>query len=596
MLFEFVVYKKCITNNLGVYFLSLQREVKDRSKAYLESRKTGKPLWEEDGINRSILDKYDEEEEESLQLNDYGAIGAAKSKRQEDVRTKLAAAAAAVNAGIPLGAADHAPAGGGNGDYYTLEEIEAMKKPKKKKQRKLKKKAMTDDDLVFLETEAAAAHGRDSDLGSRADRQRRAAQLSDDLAREQAGNRARFDAALSKANYASLALRPDAVHGNGIDDDDDEQDADLYRSLNKARELAHNKKQGGTAPPLESIAEQLAKRREASKGNAVELNPVGLTFTDIGEFSRAIRVKEAVADAAAKAEAATVVIVEDHVRGKAESESREAEEKVEPMEEDTQVNEPPNSESVEVNPEEGGGWMSAAAAAQEANEAAEKKRTHRRRRRREEEEEGGAPGGDSVGGGSLSVTAESSIGSGLAGALAFLKGRGDLERPVEWSGRTNDSRDSYFTAAMGGYKDVYSGGRTEDKLALDVEVALTRKDEYGRILTPKEAFRQLCHSFHGIKPSLNTREKRAKQVAKELAQRRTATGAAEGEVMAGLKAVQTQAATPYMVLSGNVKPGQSRDAANGYATVDRAEALTQPGAGGGRGSSMPPPPPKGRRD
>lgn len=25
------------------------------------------------------------------------------------------------------------------------------------------------------------------------------------------------------------------------------------------------------------------------------------------------------------------------------------------------------------------------------------------------------------------------------------------------------------------------------------QVALTRKDEYGRILTPKEAFRQLCY-------------------------------------------------------------------------------------------------------
>lgn len=40
---------------------------------------------------------------------------------------------------------------------------------------------------------------------------------------------------------------------------------------------------------------------------------------------------------------------------------------------------------------------------------------------------------------------------------------------------------------------MFTGGRQEDRLALDVEVALTRKDEYGRILTPKEAFRQLCY-------------------------------------------------------------------------------------------------------
>ena len=163
---------------------------------------------------------------------------------------------------------------------------------------------------------------------------------------------------------------------------------------------------------------------------------------------------------------------------------------------------------------------------------------------------------------------EKTIGSGLAGALAFLKERGELKAPVEWAGRTNDHRDSYFTKAMGNLEDVYSGGRSEDRLALDVEVALTKKDEYGRILTPKEAFRQLCHDFHGIKPSRNSKEKRAKQIAKELAQRKAATGDAGG-TLDGLKAVQTAAATPYMVLSGTVRPGQSRDATSGYATVDR---------------------------
>ena len=30
--------------------------------------------------------------------------------------------------------------------------------------------------------------------------------------------------------------------------------------------------------------------------------------------------------------------------------------------------------------------------------------------------------------------------AGLAGALAFLKDRGELEAPVEWAGRTNDSK------------------------------------------------------------------------------------------------------------------------------------------------------------
>ena len=33
--------------------------------------------------------------------------------------------------------------------------------------------------------------------------------------------------------------------------------------------------------------------------------------------------------------------------------------------------------------------------------------------------------------------------------------------------------------------------------------------------------------------------------------------------MAVMQAVQKQAATPYMVLSGTIKPGQSRDALSG---------------------------------
>ena len=43
-----------------------QREDKDRKKAFT-SRKA-KPLWEEDGKRRGLLDKYDEEEAEMMQV------------------------------------------------------------------------------------------------------------------------------------------------------------------------------------------------------------------------------------------------------------------------------------------------------------------------------------------------------------------------------------------------------------------------------------------------------------------------------------------------------------------------------------------------
>jgi U4/U6.U5 tri-snRNP-associated protein 1 len=554
-----------------------KREDKQRAKAFQDSRKTAKPLWEEDGQKRSLLDKYDQEEEEAFQLNDAGAIEASKLKRQDDIRAKLAAAKA--NGGV-AGAMElekTAP-GAGNSDYYTPEEMAAMRKPKKKKERKLKKKALTADELTALEEAAAAAGGGD-DLGSRADRERRAAERNAAAGNADQERRARFEAALTKANYASLALKL-----TGEEDGDNEEE-DLYRSLQKARELAAKKTQ------QEDGTNQFILKREETTAALPSLAG-GLTFTDIGEFTRGITVKEEngavpvkIAPDALENDdtAVTTTTAATAVKKENDTEMTKIEEELEiqgaaPMEED------------EKKPADGawGNWMPAAEAEAAAAAGVEQKskRSYRRNRATDEQDEDDRPrntGASSEA--NASVGGEKTIGSGLAGALAFLKDRGELKAPVEWAGRTNDHRDSYFTKAMGNLEDVYSGGRSEDRLALDVEVALTKKDEYGRILTPKEAFRQLCHDFHGIKPSRNSKEKRAKQIAKEIAQRKTASGSVGG-TLDGLKAVQEAGATPYMVLEGTIRPGQSRDAASGYATVDkRGDASMISGRGGGGAST-----------
>lgn len=44
-----------------------------------------------------------------------------------------------------------------------------------------------------------------------------------------------------------------------------------------------------------------------------------------------------------------------------------------------------------------------------------------------------------------------------------------------------------------GLETVYTGGRSSNELENSVERALTRRDVHGRVLTPKEAFRDLCH-------------------------------------------------------------------------------------------------------
>lgn len=84
-------------------------------------------------------------------------------------------------------------------------------------------------------------------------------------------------------------------------------------------------------------------------------------------------------------------------------------------------------------------------------------------------------------------------------------------------------------------------------------------------LTPSPCW-PLPRSFHGIQPSKNTRERRAQKAAEEIAKKRAASEAGSSAPAGSLqqmKQVQKQAATPYVVLSGTIKPGQSRDAASG---------------------------------
>jgi len=274
------------------------REDKERREAYRAgNKKHAKLLWEEDGKKRSLLDKYDEEEEEMLVLGDRGDVKVDLEKQKLAAKAKLAAAISSA-AGGAGGRATTAATGGS--DYYTAEEMAAFSKPKKnkkKKDRKLKKKALTAEDIAMLEEEGNARAG--GDLGSRGDREERAARETEAAAEEEAKRRARFDAALTKANYASLALNPtyQKEHIEGEDEDD------LYASLSKARRLAQQtsgKSTTGAAGDAavvkpEDIAQQIAQRREAAfmkqRNEPLPSSLLGgdqLTFNDLSGFTRTI--------------------------------------------------------------------------------------------------------------------------------------------------------------------------------------------------------------------------------------------------------------------------------------------------------------------
>ncbi|CAN6465454.1 unnamed protein product [Victoria cruziana] len=147
------------------------------------------------------------------------------------------------------------------------------------------------------------------------------------------------------------------------------------------------------------------------------------------------------------------------------------------------------------------------------------------------------------------------VGKGLSGALQLLKERGTLKEAVDWGGRTMDKKKSKLT----GIRD--SDGPKE--------ISLDRLDEFGRIMTPKEAFRKLSHKFHGKCPGKMKQEKRMKQYEEELKLKQMKASDTPLLSMEKMRETQAKLNAPYIVLSGQIKPGQTSDPRSGFATVEK---------------------------
>jgi hypothetical protein len=161
------------------------------------------------------------------------------------------------------------------------------------------------------------------------------------------------------------------------------------------------------------------------------------------------------------------------------------------------------------------------------------------------------------------LAAAPSAGRGLAATLALLKEKGTLTEGVTWAGRNTDKKPQALAGAMEaaaiGTDDAdWSFGFTIDRL-----------DEFGRKMTPKEAFRELCHKFHGIFPSRGKQEARLKQWQQEQAALKAAEGETPLQAVAKMREATAKTATPFVVLSGSVKSAQVTDAKSHFATAER---------------------------
>lgn len=74
-------------------------------------------------------------------------------------------------------------------------------------------------------------------------------------------------------------------------------------------------------------------------------------------------------------------------------------------------------------------------------------------------------------------------------------------------------------------------------------------------MTPKEAFRMISHKFHGKGPGKMKQEKRMKQYQEELKLKQMKNSDTPSQSVERMREAQARLKTPYLVLSGHVKPG-----------------------------------------
>jgi len=110
-------------------------------------------------------------------------------------------------------------------------------------------------------------------------------------------------------------------------------------------------------------------------------------------------------------------------------------------------------------------------------------------------------------------------GRGMSSILSMLKSTGDLTNKragkEELRGRAKDEKtyDDYSKTNLDSVVRIDKKKATKkDVLYSKKEINLEYRDDFGRLLTRKEAFRQLCYQFHGYGSGKKNQEKRLKKI------------------------------------------------------------------------------------
>eukprot|EP00271_Cylindrocystis_brebissonii_P001364 TRINITY_DN11638_c0_g1_i1.p1 TRINITY_DN11638_c0_g1~~TRINITY_DN11638_c0_g1_i1.p1 ORF type:complete len:980 (-),score=335.16 TRINITY_DN11638_c0_g1_i1:476-3415(-) len=541
-----------------------------REKAYKESKKTTGAIDEDkfqNDINvkpKGILAKYDDDmEDEGVTLDASGGIGEQSLNRLDEVRKRLLGLNSSVQSQSLSG-----PSTGPASDYYTQEEL-ALRKPKKKKKIRKAKSSALDYDALEEEANAAGLGGAQS-LGGEDRGSRRTARITEAAGKKEEDTKAAYERAYQRAVDSSRVFREDNEGkrngsegaGGGRDgeeaaaggqsqgtfsgavkmevedeerrnvkeendarieaeeEEDDELELTLMRT--RLRALRNKASESGEAEALVRTIRSAVKKEEEEENGDAEVLPEApgeeaendgkLVFTETAEFCRNLQLDEAITKRGAGKD---VFAEEDEemaaAPGTVDGAHKAGDDVANRGWTVVKGEELPGDDDYKTGRGKGGD--------DEDDEEDEKE-----------------------------VLAERSVGTGLAGALSLLRDRGALAKDPEWGGRNMDKKKSKL---VGITDSVAPPGQRE--------IRIDRRDEFGRELTPKEAFRQLSHKFHGKGPGKMKQEKRIKQYMEELELKKMASGDTPNMSLGKMLDVQAQTSAPYVVLSGQIKPGQSSD-------------------------------------
>lgn len=494
---------------------------KEKAEKNVELRKKKpdyKPYDEEESVDdmvsfkqQSVLSKYDEEidgeKKKSFRLTTGGVAHGEREKELQAMREMLRSQAQSLQM----------PSLSIASEYYTPQEMVGFKKTKRRVKKIRKKDRLTVADELHDDT-------RSSDFGSRTrGRGRKQNAEGVEEVKEQDANLT-LGVSLEKLSddvrTAEMEISDDeefeAPEPAVLEEDEAEQE--LQKQLEKQRKLKQKQllKDSG-----EKVAEQLKMISKPGKDTESEKKN-NIVFNATSEFCRTL----------------------GDIPTYGLSGNREDQEDIMDFEEQEEKDEAGDSDS---DMDENVGWST-------VNLDEEQKST------------------DFATASATILDEEPIVNSGLAAALLLCKNKGLLDTQMQKVARVKATKGAlpnvnYCIEDKMGFDDKYSRreeyrGFTQDfkeKDSYKPDVKIEYVDESGRKLTPKEAFRQLSHRFHGKGSGKMKTEKRMKKLEEEALLKKMSSSDTPLGTVALLQEKQKSQKTPYIVLSGS---GKSMNANN----------------------------------